>query len=68
MGGLIAREVGGDPRHSKRDLLAGALIGGLGANALENQYKSYKEDKDEKWGRDRRDEYSSGRRRRRRSQ
>ncbi|KAF2723532.1 hypothetical protein K431DRAFT_310959 [Polychaeton citri CBS 116435] len=41
VGGLAGREFGGE-RHRKRDMVIGALIGGLGANAAENKWREYR--------------------------
>lgn len=47
VGGLAARQFG-DKRHSKRDMVIGALIGGLGANAAENKFRDWQEERKEK--------------------
>lgn len=45
IGGLAGRQLG-DKRHNKRDMVIGALIGGLGANAAENKWHEWKLEKD----------------------
>ncbi|OTA22281.1 hypothetical protein BTJ68_14230 [Hortaea werneckii EXF-2000] len=42
VGGLAAREFGGE-RHRNRDALIGAVVGGLGANAAEQQWREWQE-------------------------
>lgn len=42
IGGFAGRKFGDD---SKRATAIGAIVGGLGANFLENQYQNYKEEK-----------------------
>ena len=37
-----------DPRHRNRDILLGALVGGLGANAAETKWKGYTSEKKDK--------------------
>lgn len=44
VGGLAGREFG--HKHKERDVIIGALIGGLGANFAENKYKHHKEEKE----------------------
>ena len=48
VGGMAGRHVGSDSRHKNRDILLGALIGGLGANAAEHKWKDWSDDKKEK--------------------
>ena len=45
-GALAGREFGN--KHRQRDMIIGALVGGLGANAAENKYRDWKDDKDGK--------------------
>ncbi|EME45984.1 hypothetical protein DOTSEDRAFT_70109 [Dothistroma septosporum NZE10] len=54
IGGLAGREFG--QKHRQRDIILGAIVGGLGANAAENQWREYKnkkeqhlEDDEERW-------------------
>ena len=46
VGGLAGREFG--HKHKNRDIIIGALIGGLGANAAENKWKDWKDEKEDK--------------------
>ena len=41
IGGLAGRQFG--KKHKERDIIIGALVGGLGANAAENKYNDYKQ-------------------------
>lgn len=50
VGGLAGREFG--HKHKNRDIIIGALIGGLGANAAENKWRDWKDEKEEKLRRD----------------
>jgi hypothetical protein len=43
VGGLAGREFG--HRHKNRDIIIGALVGGLGANAAENKWRDWKDEK-----------------------
>ncbi|TKA75083.1 hypothetical protein B0A55_05591 [Friedmanniomyces simplex] len=45
-GALAGRQFGN--KHKERDILVGALIGGLGANLAENKYKDFREEREEK--------------------
>lgn len=54
VGGLAGREFGGK-QHRQRDIILGALVGGLGANVAENKWREYKGHKEER--RSDRDEY-----------
>ncbi|KAF2768946.1 hypothetical protein EJ03DRAFT_351783 [Teratosphaeria nubilosa] len=54
VGGLAGREFGN--KHKNRDVLIGAVIGGLGANLAENKWKDWKdkkegrlEEKEDRW-------------------
>jgi uncharacterized protein YcfJ len=54
IGGLAGREFGGKNggKNAQRDMAIGALIGGLGANIATNQYREWREKKeDEKYER-----------------
>ncbi|KAK4628518.1 uncharacterized protein CLAFUR5_04600 [Fulvia fulva] len=44
IGGLAGREFG--QKHRQRDIILGAIVGGLGANAAENQWREYKNKKE----------------------
>lgn len=46
VGGLAGREFG--HKHKNRDILIGALVGGLGANVAENKWNEYREEKKDK--------------------
>ncbi|WPH01587.1 pre-mRNA-splicing factor 38B-like protein [Acrodontium crateriforme] len=46
VGGLAGRQFGNE--HKRRDIIIGALVGGLGANAAEAKYRDWKEEKKEK--------------------
>ncbi|KAK5165770.1 uncharacterized protein LTR77_008693 [Saxophila tyrrhenica] len=50
VGGLAGREFGN--KHKNRDAIIGALIGGLGANAAENKWKDWHDEKEDKLRRD----------------
>lgn len=50
IGGLAGREFGN--KHKNRDILIGAVVGGLLANAAENKWHGYKEDKERAVSRD----------------
>ena len=50
VGGLAGREFG--HKHRQRDMIIGALVGGLGANAAENKWHGWKEDKEKDLRRD----------------
>jgi hypothetical protein len=43
VGGLAGRELGG-PKSRRRDMIIGAVVGGLGANVAENKYRDYREE------------------------
>jgi outer membrane lipoprotein SlyB len=47
VGGLAGREIG-SKQHRNRDIIIGALVGGLGANAAENKWSDWKHDKERK--------------------
>ena len=50
VGGLAGREYG--KKHKNRDILIGALVGGLGANAAENKWVQSKgkvRDREDRW-------------------
>jgi len=46
IGGLAGREFG--KQHQKRDMLIGAIVGGLGANAAETKWRDWKDEKRER--------------------
>lgn len=48
VGGMAGRHFGHDPRHRNRDILLGALAGGLGANAAENKWRDYSDKEKDK--------------------
>lgn len=50
IGGLAGREFGN--KNRQRDVILGALVGGLGANAAENQYHRWKDGKEREVKRD----------------
>ena len=55
VGGMAGRHFGErNPRHKNRDVLIGAVVGGLLSNAAETKWKDYASDKKEKL---REDEY-----------
>ena len=41
-----------DPKNRNRDIILGALVGGLGANAAENKWRDYTDEKKEKFERE----------------
>lgn len=47
VGGLAGREFGGK-QHRQRDILLGALVGGLGANVAENKWREWKGAKEDR--------------------
>ncbi|KAF2168508.1 hypothetical protein M409DRAFT_21257 [Zasmidium cellare ATCC 36951] len=47
IGGLAGREFGGKA-HRQRDVMLGALVGGLGANIAENKWREWKGHKEER--------------------
>ncbi|THW90882.1 hypothetical protein D6D15_04210 [Aureobasidium pullulans] len=44
LGGYIGRETSDNHRHQKRSTALGAIIGGIGANILENRVRIYREE------------------------
>lgn len=53
VGGMAGRHFGEKhPRHKNRDILLGALVGGLGANAAEKQWTHWQDEKRERVERD----------------
>lgn len=50
VGGLAGRELG--HKHRNRDIIVGALVGGLGANFAENKYTHWKDGKEKDLRRD----------------
>lgn len=50
VGGYAGREFGGGRKNQKRDMLIGAVVGGLGANAAENQWREYQNKRKEGGG------------------
>lgn len=51
IGGLAGKEFGGKS-HRQRDMVLGALVGGLGANIAENKYREWKGSKEQRLERD----------------
>lgn len=51
IGGLAGKEFGGKA-HRQRDMVLGALVGGLGANIAENKYREWKDNKEQRLERD----------------
>lgn len=47
VGGLAGKEFG-DHKHRNRDMIIGALVGGLGANAAENKWRDWRDEKERK--------------------
>ena len=50
IGGLAGRQFG--HKHQNRDIIIGALVGGLGANAAETKWRDWKDEKESKIKRD----------------
>lgn len=50
IGGLAGREFG--HKHKNRDIIIGAVVGGLAANAGENKWREYKDNKEREISRD----------------
>nr|POF07696.1 hypothetical protein CFP56_70598 [Quercus suber] len=46
VGGLAGRQFGKE--HKRRDIILGAIVGGLGANAAENKFRDWKEEREER--------------------
>lgn len=54
VGGLAGRQIGSrhGGQHRNRDILIGAVVGGLASNAAEHKWKDWKEEKKERLERD----------------
>lgn len=51
-GGLAGRQFGGGKKNRERDIIIGAIVGGLGANAAETKWRDYKDEKERKLDRE----------------
>lgn len=51
-GAFAAKQFGKDARHRDRDMIIGALVGGLGANAAETKWRDWRDEKERKLERD----------------
>ncbi|KAK3726136.1 hypothetical protein LTR37_000284 [Vermiconidia calcicola] len=46
VGGFAAKEFAGNKKHQNRDMILGALVGGLGANAAETKWRDWQDNKE----------------------